>query len=136
MELDQEVFGAIAALDGAAWLAGGDWNRTPEMIAEAGATEPIGGFIAPGEGMVETCVPEKGEHRVLDFFILGPGIREVTTKVEVVLDATIATHRPVRATFSGNPLVQEVMGLTVPKPYEFTPQQLKTRNYVKHKEVP
>eukprot|EP00972_Heterocapsa_arctica_P113405 16436969-Heterocapsa_arctica.AAC.1 len=43
------------------------------MIAEAGATEVIGGFIAPGEGMVETCVPEKGEHRVLDFFILGPG---------------------------------------------------------------
>eukprot|EP00972_Heterocapsa_arctica_P004196 622507-Heterocapsa_arctica.AAC.1 len=28
------------------------------------------------------------------------------------------------------------MGLTVPKPYEFTPQQLQTRNYVKHKEVP
>eukprot|EP00972_Heterocapsa_arctica_P030114 4437395-Heterocapsa_arctica.AAC.1 len=28
------------------------------------------------------------------------------------------------------------MGLTVPKPYEFTPQQLKTKNYVKHKEVP
>eukprot|EP00972_Heterocapsa_arctica_P088243 13011750-Heterocapsa_arctica.AAC.1 len=55
MELDQEVFGAIAALDGAAW----DWNRTPEMIAESGAKEPIGGFIAPGEGMVETCVPEK-----------------------------------------------------------------------------
>eukprot|EP00972_Heterocapsa_arctica_P077247 11393406-Heterocapsa_arctica.AAC.1 len=86
--------------------------------------------------MVETCVPEQGEHRVLDFFILGPGIREVTTKVEVVLDANIATHRPVRATFVGNPVVQEVMGLTVPKPYEFTPQQFKTRNYVKHKEVP
>eukprot|EP00972_Heterocapsa_arctica_P016033 2363140-Heterocapsa_arctica.AAC.1 len=79
--------------------------------------------------MVETCVPEKGEHRVLDFFIMGPGIREVTTKVEVVLDANIATHRPVRATFEGNPTVQEVIGLTVPKPYEFTPQQLKTRNY-------
>eukprot|EP00972_Heterocapsa_arctica_P025738 3788001-Heterocapsa_arctica.AAC.1 len=64
------------------------------MIAEAGATEVIGGFIAPGEGLVETCVPDKGEHCVLDFFILGPGIREVTTKVEVVLDSTIATHRP------------------------------------------
>eukprot|EP00972_Heterocapsa_arctica_P057266 8449829-Heterocapsa_arctica.AAC.1 len=63
MELDQELFGAIAAVDGAAWLAGGDWKRTPEMIAEAGATEPIGKFIAPGEGMVETCVPKKGEHR-------------------------------------------------------------------------
>eukprot|EP00972_Heterocapsa_arctica_P087443 12895808-Heterocapsa_arctica.AAC.1 len=79
--------------------------------------------------MVERCVPEKGEHRVLDFFILGPGIREVTLKVEVILDANIATHRPVRATFAGNPMVQEVLGLTVPKPYEFTPQQLKTRNY-------
>eukprot|EP00972_Heterocapsa_arctica_P108952 16044137-Heterocapsa_arctica.AAC.1 len=33
-------------------------------------------------------------------------------------------------------MVQEGMGLTVPKPYEFTPQQLKTSNYVKHKEVP
>eukprot|EP00972_Heterocapsa_arctica_P022523 3312299-Heterocapsa_arctica.AAC.1 len=33
-------------------------------------------------------------------------------------------------------MVQEVNTLTVPKPYEFTPQQLKTRNYVKHKEVP
>eukprot|EP00972_Heterocapsa_arctica_P038185 5622711-Heterocapsa_arctica.AAC.1 len=94
MELDQKVFGAIAALDGAPWAAGGDWNRTPEMIAEAGATEVIGGFIAPGAGLVETCVPEKGEHRVLDFFILGPGIREVTKKMEVVLDSTIATHRP------------------------------------------
>eukprot|EP00972_Heterocapsa_arctica_P109770 16162285-Heterocapsa_arctica.AAC.1 len=82
MELDQEVFGAIAALNGAAWMAGGDWNRTPEIIAESGSTEPVGGFIAPGESMVETCVPGKGEHRVLDFFILGPGIREVTTKVE------------------------------------------------------
>eukprot|EP00972_Heterocapsa_arctica_P079838 11763728-Heterocapsa_arctica.AAC.1 len=112
MELDQEVFRATTALDGATWLAGGDWNRTPEMIAEAGATEPIGGFIAAGEGMVETCVPKKGEHRVLDFFILGPGIREVTTKVEVILDATIAAHRPVRATSVGNPMVQEVMGFT------------------------
>eukprot|EP00972_Heterocapsa_arctica_P011153 1633905-Heterocapsa_arctica.AAC.1 len=28
------------------------------------------------------------------------------------------------------------MALTVPKPYVFTPQQLKTRNHVKHKEVP
>eukprot|EP00972_Heterocapsa_arctica_P067460 9955714-Heterocapsa_arctica.AAC.1 len=64
------------------------------MIAEAGATEVFGGFIAPGEGLVETCIPEKGEHRMLDFFILGPGIREVTAKVEVVLDSTIATHRP------------------------------------------
>eukprot|EP00972_Heterocapsa_arctica_P100821 14862810-Heterocapsa_arctica.AAC.1 len=89
-------------------MAGGDWNRTPEMMAKSGSTEPIGGFIAPGEGLVETCVPEKGEHRVLDFFILGPGIKEVTTKVEVVLDANIATHRPVRATFAGNPTVQEV----------------------------
>eukprot|EP00972_Heterocapsa_arctica_P106210 15645941-Heterocapsa_arctica.AAC.1 len=80
MELDQEVFGAIAALNGAAWIAGGDWNRTPEMIAVSGAVEPIGGFIAAGEDQVETCVPDNGEHRVLDFFILGPGIREVTTK--------------------------------------------------------
>eukprot|EP00972_Heterocapsa_arctica_P043149 6362440-Heterocapsa_arctica.AAC.1 len=77
------------------------------MIAESGATEPIGGFIAPGEDMVETCVPEKGEHRVVDFFILGPGIREVTAKVEVVLNVNIATHRPVRATFVGNPMVQQ-----------------------------
>eukprot|EP00972_Heterocapsa_arctica_P102438 15094767-Heterocapsa_arctica.AAC.1 len=49
MELDQEVFGAIAALKGAAWIAGGDWNRTPEMIAVSGAVDPIGGFIAAGE---------------------------------------------------------------------------------------
>ena len=60
MELDQEVFGAISALNGAAWIAGGDWNRTPEMIAESGATEPVGGFIAPGTDQVETCAPEKG----------------------------------------------------------------------------
>eukprot|EP00972_Heterocapsa_arctica_P085417 12589567-Heterocapsa_arctica.AAC.1 len=117
-------------------MAAGDWNRTPEMILESGATEAIGGFIAQGEGKEETCVPEKGEHRVLDFFVLGPGIREVTTKVEVLLDAKVATHRPVRATFEGNPMVQEVMALTVPKPYVFTAQQLKTRNHVKHKEVP
>eukprot|EP00972_Heterocapsa_arctica_P080298 11834378-Heterocapsa_arctica.AAC.1 len=64
------------------------------MIAVSGAVEPIGGFIAAGEDQVETCVPDKGEHRVLDFFILGPGIKEVTTKVEVLLDAKIATHRP------------------------------------------
>eukprot|EP00972_Heterocapsa_arctica_P049607 7300356-Heterocapsa_arctica.AAC.1 len=94
MELDQEVFGAIAALDGAPWAAGGDWNGTPEMIAEAGAAEVIGGFIVPGEGLVETYVAEKGAHRVLDLFILGPGIREVTKRVEVVLNSTIATHRP------------------------------------------
>eukprot|EP00972_Heterocapsa_arctica_P026012 3829701-Heterocapsa_arctica.AAC.1 len=56
--------------------------------------------------------------------------------MEVVLDSTIATHRPVRVTFKGDPMVQEVMGLTVPKPYQFTPQHLKTRNYVRHKEVP
>eukprot|EP00972_Heterocapsa_arctica_P017245 2548777-Heterocapsa_arctica.AAC.1 len=94
MEFDQEVFGAISALKGAAWLAGGDWNRTPEMISESGATEAVGGFIAQGEDREETCVPDKGEHRVLDFFVLGPGVREVTTKVEVVLDAKVATHRP------------------------------------------
>eukprot|EP00972_Heterocapsa_arctica_P027486 4041094-Heterocapsa_arctica.AAC.1 len=64
---------------------------------------------------------------------MGPGIREVTAKVEVVLNAKIATHRPVRATLKGNPLVQEVMALTVPRPYVFSPLQLKTRNYVKHK---
>eukprot|EP00972_Heterocapsa_arctica_P093242 13755953-Heterocapsa_arctica.AAC.1 len=45
MELDQGVFGAVAALDGAPWIIGGDWNRKPEMIAESGAVEPIGGFI-------------------------------------------------------------------------------------------
>eukprot|EP00972_Heterocapsa_arctica_P060671 8951101-Heterocapsa_arctica.AAC.1 len=73
------------------------------MIAESGATEPVGGFIAQGEGREETCVPENGEHRVLDFFILGPGIRDVTTKVEVVLDAKVATHRPVRVSLEGNP---------------------------------
>eukprot|EP00972_Heterocapsa_arctica_P017628 2607459-Heterocapsa_arctica.AAC.1 len=82
------------------------------MLAESGATEPVGEYIAAGEGMVETCVLEKGEHRVLDFFIMGPGVREITTKVEVVLDAKIATHRPVRATHEGNPMVQEVMALT------------------------
>eukprot|EP00972_Heterocapsa_arctica_P012820 1885384-Heterocapsa_arctica.AAC.1 len=76
MELDQEVFGAIAALDRAPWIIGGDWNRTPEMIAEAGAAESIGGFIGVGKGQVETCVPTSGEHRILDFFILGPGFRE------------------------------------------------------------
>eukprot|EP00972_Heterocapsa_arctica_P103351 15229211-Heterocapsa_arctica.AAC.1 len=82
MELDQEVFGAIAGLDGAAWIAGGDWNRTPEMIAESGATEAVGGFIAQGGGREETCVPAKGEHRVLYCFVSGPGAREVTTSVE------------------------------------------------------
>eukprot|EP00972_Heterocapsa_arctica_P108376 15962410-Heterocapsa_arctica.AAC.1 len=39
-ELDENVVGAIAALDGAAWVAGGDWNRTPEMVREAGFLEP------------------------------------------------------------------------------------------------
>eukprot|EP00972_Heterocapsa_arctica_P095043 14018268-Heterocapsa_arctica.AAC.1 len=66
------------------------------MIAEAGAVETNREFIAPGEGQVATCVPEKGEHRVLDFVILGPGVREVTKKVEVVLNSTITIHRPVR----------------------------------------
>ncbi len=73
---------------------------------------------------------------MLDFFILGPGFREMTKHMEVVLNSTIAIHRPVRAAFKGDPMLQEVMGLTVPKPYEFTPQQLKTRNYMHHKEVP
>eukprot|EP00972_Heterocapsa_arctica_P042403 6248981-Heterocapsa_arctica.AAC.1 len=39
MEVDPEVFGAITALKRAAWVAAGDWNRTPEMILESGATE-------------------------------------------------------------------------------------------------
>eukprot|EP00972_Heterocapsa_arctica_P082877 12213000-Heterocapsa_arctica.AAC.1 len=54
----------------------------------------IGGFIAAGDGQIETCVPEKGEHRVLDFLIVGPGFRETAKKVELVLSSTIATHRP------------------------------------------
>eukprot|EP00972_Heterocapsa_arctica_P103065 15187958-Heterocapsa_arctica.AAC.1 len=87
------------------------------MIAKAGVVETIVGFIAAGENQVETCTPEKGEHRVLDFFILGPGFRETAKKVEVVLDSTIATHRPVRVTLRGDPRVQEVIGLKVPKPY-------------------
>eukprot|EP00972_Heterocapsa_arctica_P058842 8672181-Heterocapsa_arctica.AAC.1 len=49
MEVDLEVSGAIAALDGAPWIAGGDWNRTPEMFSESGAVEYVGGFIAVGE---------------------------------------------------------------------------------------
>eukprot|EP00972_Heterocapsa_arctica_P040052 5899882-Heterocapsa_arctica.AAC.1 len=49
MELDQEVFGAIAALDGAPWIIGGNWNRTLEIIAESGAVESIGGFLGVGE---------------------------------------------------------------------------------------
>ncbi len=83
-----------------------------------------------------TCLPDIGECRVLDFFILGPGFREAAKKVEVLLDSTIATHRPVRVTLKGDPLTMEVMGLAAPKPYEFTTEQLKTRNYVPHKEVP
>eukprot|EP00972_Heterocapsa_arctica_P047074 6945090-Heterocapsa_arctica.AAC.1 len=69
MELDQEVFGAIAALDGAPWIIGGD-------------LESIGGFIGVGEDQIETCVPAIGEHRILDFFILGPGFRETGKKIE------------------------------------------------------
>eukprot|EP00972_Heterocapsa_arctica_P104471 15395446-Heterocapsa_arctica.AAC.1 len=82
MELDQEVFGAIAALDRAPWIIGGDWNRTPKMIAETGAVESIGSFIGVGEDQIETCVPATGKHRILDFFILGPGFRETGKKIE------------------------------------------------------
>eukprot|EP00972_Heterocapsa_arctica_P055123 8130805-Heterocapsa_arctica.AAC.1 len=126
MELDQEVFGAIAGLGGAPWVAGGDWNRTPEMIAEAGAVETIGGFIAAGENQVETCIPEKGEHR-------DSGTRPRRWRSSWT---PIATHRPVRITFRGDPRVQEVIDLKAPKPYVFTPKQLNTRNYVHHSEVP
>eukprot|EP00972_Heterocapsa_arctica_P088050 12983191-Heterocapsa_arctica.AAC.1 len=133
MELDQEVFGPIAALDGAPWIIGGDWNRTPGMIAESGAVESVRGFIAVGKDQVETCVPATGEHRILDFFILGPGFRETGRKIEVDLQASIATHRPGKVTLEGDPRVQEVIGLKAPKPYVFTPEQLKIRNYVHHK---
>eukprot|EP00972_Heterocapsa_arctica_P082954 12223541-Heterocapsa_arctica.AAC.1 len=129
MELDQEVFGAIAALGGAPWIIGGDWNRTPEMIAETGAVESIGGFIGVGEDQIETCVPVVGERRILMFFILGPGLRETGKKLEVDLGAQISTHRPVKVTFEGDPRVQEVTGLKAPKPYVFTPEQLKIRNH-------
>eukprot|EP00972_Heterocapsa_arctica_P028379 4172389-Heterocapsa_arctica.AAC.1 len=129
MELDQEVFGAISALDEAPWIVGGDWNRNPKIIAESGAVESVGGFIAVGTDQVETCIPTCEEHRILDLFILGPGFREAGRKIEVDLEASIATHRPVKVTLEGDPRVQEVIGLKAPKPYEFTPEQLKTRNY-------
>eukprot|EP00972_Heterocapsa_arctica_P022651 3333238-Heterocapsa_arctica.AAC.1 len=48
----------------------------------------------------------------------------------------MATHRPVKITFEGDPTTQEVTGLKVPKPYDFTPEQLKTRNFVPHKAIP
>eukprot|EP00972_Heterocapsa_arctica_P101949 15020554-Heterocapsa_arctica.AAC.1 len=73
MELDQEVFGAIAALKGAAWLAGGDWNRTPEMIAESRSTEPVGGFIAPGERHGGDVCPRKRSAQSAGFLHPGPG---------------------------------------------------------------
>eukprot|EP00972_Heterocapsa_arctica_P043763 6461045-Heterocapsa_arctica.AAC.1 len=77
------------------------------MIAESGAVESIGGFIGVGEDQIETCVPATGKHRILDFFILGPGFRETGKKLEVDLEAQIATHRPVKVMFEGDPRVQE-----------------------------
>eukprot|EP00972_Heterocapsa_arctica_P029825 4394679-Heterocapsa_arctica.AAC.1 len=94
------------------------------MIRESGVLEPVGGLLGVGEEGVETCTPPEGEHRVLDFWIMGPGFRETHEKVEVIQGSSIATHRRVRLSLEGDPRVVRVLGLKTLKAYVLTPEQL------------
>ena len=65
-----ELFGQIASLGGAPWVAGGDWNATPGDLWPHVLNPRVGGVLAgPGERQM-TCYPVRGEPKEFDFFLV------------------------------------------------------------------
>ena len=64
-----ELFGYIAGLGRAPWIAAGDWNAEPQELWANVVVGRTGGVLV-GDGQ-PTCYPEKGAPRRLDYFLVG-----------------------------------------------------------------
>ena len=94
-ELLQELFKFIHALRHGAWAVGGDWNLTPQEVAEHHLTVASRGRVhAPGRATTEGG-------REIDFFLVGPAVPMRGCGAALVEDTPLPTHDAVELRIAG-----------------------------------
>ena len=76
------------------WIIGGDWNLTPEVLAESGWLRVVGGFIVAPQ--LPTC-----NGKVYDFWVVCNGMRPAIAGIQRIDDAGLAPHYPTRLLVRG-----------------------------------
>jgi len=88
LELLQEIAGALKQLQGP-WVLGGDWNVTPQILAQSKWLDMIGGMIVAPDA--PTC-----HDSVYDFFVVDKKLHLAIAGVARLNDAGTNPHWPAR----------------------------------------
>ncbi len=97
-----------------AWILGGDWNMSPDLLRDSGWLETVGGTIcAP---TTPTC-----NYSVNDYFIVANSVVHAVVGVSVVSDAGLQPHSPVRLYLAGGARRPLARNLLAPRKLEAVP---------------
>jgi len=93
-----EVFGHIAGLGGAPWIAGGDWNATPGDLWPHALNPRVGGVLAGPAAREVTCYPVRGEPKEYDFFLVSRSLSHCVAGYKWGAPGTFPVHKAVTLT--------------------------------------
>ena len=110
-----EIFTEIAALGGAPWVAGGDWNATPDEVWPHVLNPRVGGVLPGPASRRPTCFPVSGEPRELDFFLISRSLSHCVQRYNVGLPGDYSVHCEVALTLRLEGLNRPVPTLIRPR---------------------
>ena len=83
------------------WVLGGDFQMTPQDLADTSFPEAAGARIVADLSPVGTCTNAFGAS-IIDFFVMSEDFADVVGKASTILDANTAPHRPVQVVVPAN----------------------------------
>ena len=104
----------IVRTSGLPWIAWGDWNATPQQMAESGWLHRLQGVALKPDGIEVTCTA--GEGRLTDDVIVGVGATRLIKTVEMAKGTHWKSHRGIYTMIDGRPPTLEGWRLRVPAP--------------------
>ena len=88
------TIGQWCSLNKLPFLVGADFNMHPSVLETTAVTDMLHAEIIADLGSIGTCTQD-GSVSTIDYFLVSSDLAEATTRVSIVPNAPIATHRPV-----------------------------------------
>ncbi len=93
------------------FVIGGDWNTSPQALAETGFPQRLRAFVATA-GVASYI--SAGAASELDYFVISKVLKPGVCTIKVLDGTNVPKHSPVEITFSGKPRSDTVLTLARP----------------------
>ena len=112
LDLLQEAALSLSMMAGP-WVIGGDWNASPQELADSGWLKLTGGVVV--HPRIPTCTPTGATERILDYFVVSHDLAHAVRGVCVLDGYDLYPHRAVRLMLSGKARCDTIWTTVCPK---------------------